>query len=64
MFGSWRFIVVQTVVVAAWVALNLVAVAAVRFGGPIEAVVADGISPFAAVPCRVWSEQQAGVVAR
>jgi uncharacterized membrane protein len=26
-FGSWRFIVIQTVIVAAWIALNLVAVA-------------------------------------
>ena len=26
-FGSWRFIVVQTVIVLAWIALNLVAVA-------------------------------------
>jgi uncharacterized membrane protein len=26
-FGSWRFIVVQTVIVAAWIALNLLAVA-------------------------------------
>ncbi|NMH77935.1 DUF1003 domain-containing protein [Pseudonocardia xinjiangensis] len=26
-FGSWRFIVIQTAIVAAWIALNLVAVA-------------------------------------
>ena len=26
-FGSWRFIVVQTVIVAAWIALKLLAVA-------------------------------------
>src|SRR6187549_3960198 len=26
-FGSWRFIVVQTVIVTAWIALNLIAVA-------------------------------------
>ena len=26
MFGSWRFIVVQTVIVTAWIALNLLAV--------------------------------------
>ena len=26
-FGSWRFIVVQTVIVTAWIALNLLAVA-------------------------------------